>query len=162
MQISAKMNKALNDQIAHELDASHRYLAMTYAFDAMGLKIFGKHFAKQAAEERDHAMKIAQYIHDVNGHVVIDAIDKPRNNYKNAREIVEAALESEITVTKQIHSLAALADKESDYATRNFLEWFIEEQVEEVDSMRELIQWIEMSGERNLLQVESRLMQIQS
>ena len=157
MVISKKMNKSLNDQITHELDASHRYLAMAYCFDAMGLKIFGKHFAKQSAEERTHALKIAKYVQDVGGDVELGRIDNPKSDYKNAKEIVKAALSGEETVTKQIHELMALAEDEKDYTARNFLEWFVNEQVEEEVSMRDLLQLVTIAGDANIIQVEQRL-----
>jgi ferritin len=162
MALSEKMNKALNEQVTNELSAAHKYLGMVYAFDAMGLKIFGKRFAKQSEEEREHALKIAKYIQDAGGNVMVGALDKPRGDYKSAKSIVEAALESEESVTRQIHALVALAEKENDYATRNFLEWFIEEQVEEVADMRELLQWVKMAGEANLFQLENRIAQSMS
>jgi len=159
MAMSEKMNKALNEQVANELNASHKYLAMVYAFDAMGLKVFGKRFAKQAEEERGHALKIAKYIQDAGGNAVLNGLDKPKGDYKTAKSIVEAALASEEMVTRQIHALVALAEKENDYATRNFLEWFVEEQVEEVADMRELLQWVKMAGDANLFQLENRIAQ---
>ena len=162
MGLSDKMNKALNEQIANELNAAHKYLAMVYSFNAMGLKVFGKRFAKQAEEEREHALKIAAYVQDADGTISLGPIDKPRGDYKTAKAIVEAALASEETVTSQIHALVALAEKENDYATRSFLKWFVDEQVEEVASMRELLQWVKMAGETNLFQLENRIAQSMS
>jgi ferritin len=72
---------------------------------------------------------------------------------------VKAALDSEMTVTQQINDLVALAEKENDYATRSFLKWFVDEQVEEVATMTELLQWVTMAGEANLFALENRLAQ---
>lgn len=157
MLISAKMSKALNGQIANELGASHKYLAMAYRFEAMGLKIFARHFQKQSQEEREHALKIAKYILDVGGEVDLEGTDKPKGDYSSAKAIVKAALDSEMTVTRQINDLVAMAKKENDYATDNFLQWYVEEQVEEVSSMTELLQLVTMAGEANLLALENRL-----
>ena len=155
--ISSKMNKALNEQVTNELGASHRYLDMAYSFDHMGLKIFSQRFIKQSDEERMHAMKIAKYICDVGGEVVIGKIASSDGKYSNAKAIVKAALDSELTVTKQINDLVAMSEKEKDYATNSFLKWFVDEQVEEVSSMTELLQLVTMAGEHNLFAVETRL-----
>jgi ferritin len=162
MLISKKMNTELNKQVANEMNASHKYLAMSCSFMGMGLKIFATRFRKQSDEERGHALKIVDYIHDVNGTVSYDAVAKPKGDYTTVRAIVKAALDSEMTVTAQINDLVALADKEKDYATRSFLNWFVDEQVEEVSSMTELLQWVTMTSESNLFQLENRLAQAMS
>ncbi|OWY73407.1 hypothetical protein B7486_03435 [cyanobacterium TDX16] len=157
MMISKPMNAALDKQIANEMAASHKYLAMAFCLDSMGLKIFAQRFMQQADEERGHALKIAAYIQDVGGKVTLGAMDKPKADYKTVREIVKAAVDSELTVTRQINDLMAKSEKEHDYATRSFLKWFVDEQVEEVSSMNELLQLVTRAGESNLLYVESRL-----
>ncbi len=159
MMITAKMNHRLNAQVTNEMNASHKYLAMSYCFDTMGLKMFAQRFKQQAVEEHGHALKIADYIKDVGGKVVFDAIDKPKGNFPNAKAIVKAAVDSELTVTAQINEIVALTEKESDYATRSFMQWFITEQVEEVSSMTELLQWVTLAGD-NLFPLEARLAQM--
>ena len=159
MMITAKMNDRLNEQIANELNASHKYLAMSYCFDGMWLKVFAARFIRQAAEERTHALKIADYIHDVGGKVAFDGLEKPRGDYPNAKAIVKAALDSELTVTAQINEIVAMTEKETDYGTRSFMQWFVSEQVEEVSSMTELLQWVTLAGD-NLFPLEARLAQM--
>lgn len=156
MMISSAMNAKLNEQIQGEFSAAHGYLAMACAFDAMGLKILTKRFLAQHEEEREHAMKILHYLQEVGGAVALEAIDKPRTEYTTAESIVTAALESELSVTRMINDVMALAESEKDYATRSFLQWFVDEQVEEVSSMSDLLTLVKMAGE-NLLQVESRV-----
>jgi ferritin len=162
MMISAKMAASLNQQIANELNASHNYLAMSYCFEHMGLKVFAQRFAGQADEERGHALRIARFIQDVGGKVTFVGVAQPRASYPTAKAIVKAAVDSELTVTKQINGLMAQAEKERDYATRSFLKWFVDEQVEEVSSMTELLQLVTTAGEENLFHVEARLMQAMS
>lgn len=153
--ISNKMNDALNGQIDNELGASHNYLAMATAFDDMGLKILAARFFEQSEEEREHAMKILKYVLETGGTVKLGEIPEPKSKYKDAKEIIKAALDSELTVTRQINELMALAEEESDYAARSFLQWFVDEQVEEVASMRDLMQVAELA--RDMLQVEARV-----
>jgi len=157
MLISTKMNQALNQQIGNELNAAHKYLAMAYAFDGMGLKIFAKRFLQQADEERGHGLKIARYLIDVGAKVQFGAIAQPRESYPTVRSALEAALESELTVTRQINDLVAQAESEKDYATRSFLQWFVDEQVEEVASVTEMLQLVSLAGEQNVFQVENRI-----
>lgn len=160
MLISKTMVRSLSEQVANELGASHKYVAMACEFDSMGLKVFSRRFFAQADEERMHALKIARYLLDVGARVAFAAIPAPGSKFGTAREIVAAALESELTVTRQINDLMALAEKEKDYATRSFLQWFVTEQVEEVSSMTELLQLVDMAGDKNLFQVEARLLHL--
>ncbi len=156
MMISKKMNGKLNEQIAAEFSASHAYLAMVCAYDAMGLKILAQHFERQSTEERDHGMKIIHYLQEVGGVVALEQIDKPAQSYKDAESIVVAALAAEQNVTKMVHDLVELADDEKDYATRSFLQWFVDEQVEEVSSMNALLTLVRLA-QGNMLQVEARV-----
>ncbi len=157
MIISKKMNDALNQQIRNELNASFSYLAMAFEFDQMGLKVFCERFTKQSDEERGHAMKIAKYILEVGGHAHLSGVDEPKENYGSAEAMVQAALDSELTVTKQISGLVDLAEEEKDHVTRAFLKWFLDEQVEEVSTMSDLLQIVKLAGPDNLFLVETRL-----
>ena len=156
MMISKAMNAKLNEQIAAEFYAAHKYLAMACAFDRMGLKILASRFLKQHEEERGHGMKILKYVQEVGGTVALDAVAKPAKDYKSTEAIVSAALESELEITAKINDIMALADSEKDYATRSFLQWFVDEQVGEVSQMTDLLNVVKMAGE-NLLQVEARV-----
>ncbi|MCH8149202.1 MAG: ferritin [Planctomycetes bacterium] len=156
MMISSAMNAKLNEQIQGEFSAAHGYLAMACAFDAMGLKILARKFLGQHEEEREHGMKILHYLQEVGGTVTLSAIDEPRTDYTTAESIVTAALDSELHVTKMINEVMALAESEKDYATRSFLQWFVDEQVEEVSQMTDLLNLVKMAG-GNLLQVEARV-----
>lgn len=156
MMISDKMCAKLNEQIAAEFAAAHAYLGMACAFDQMGLKILAKRFLEQSDEEREHAMKILGYIQEVGGTVTLGSIPKPHGDYANAEAIVKAALDSELNVTKMINDLVSLADEEKDFATRSFLNWFVDEQVEEVSTTNDLLDLVRLAGD-NLLQVEARV-----
>lgn len=156
MMISQKMNAKLSDQVAAEFYASHKYLAMSCAFDRMGLRILAQRFFKQADEERGHALKIVGFLREVGGAVTLEAIDKPRADYGSVEEIVQAALDSELDITRRINELVTQAEGEKDYATRSFLQWFVDEQVEEVSTMTDLLNLVQLAGP-NVLQVEAAL-----
>jgi len=158
MMISKNMNGRLNEQIKAEFFASHKYLGMACSFENLGLRVLAKRFFQQSEEEREHALKIIRYVVEVGGVVELHAIDKPPKQYPSVEAIVAAALDSENAVTEMINSLVTAADSEKDYATRSFLQWFVDEQVEEVSTMTDLLAWVKMAG-ANLLQVELRLRQ---
>ena len=157
MTISEPMARQLNEQITHELFSAHLYLAMSCAFNHMGLPILAKWFNDQADEERAHAMKIVNYVQDVGAPVRIDALLKPQGFSDSATEIVSVAVEHEVTITRQINELVALAESEKDYATRSFLQWFLDEQVEEVATVNGLLQLVKMGGDKHMLEVEARV-----
>ncbi|MHC5109326.1 MAG: ferritin [Planctomycetota bacterium] len=156
MMISDGMNTKLNDQITKEFAAAHKYLAMSCAFDDQGYKILAQRFFQQYQEETEHALKILNYLQEAGGTVSLDALGRPQSEYENVESIVKTALDSEISITKSINEIVALADSENDYATRSFLAWFVDEQVEEVASMRDLLQLVQLAN-GNILQVEARI-----
>ena len=137
--------KRLNEQVKNEFHASWLYMAMAFALEDMNLKGFANWFYAQADEEREHAMKIANYIMDQGGQVTLTELPKPKTEYKSVEEIVKGALDHELKVTKQINEIAMMAEKESDLATRQFMAWFIDEQVEEVSSVTNLLEMVKMA-----------------
>ena len=157
MLISNEMNAALNEQIGHEFSASLQYVAIASYFDAEALPELARHFHQQALEERDHAMRFVKYVIDADGTLEIPAIPAPRCSFKSAEEAVALSLDRERTVTKQINGLVDLAIRENDHITKNFLEWFVNEQLEEMASMDTLLRMIRRAGEQGLMFVEAHL-----
>lgn len=156
MMISKAMNEQLNRQVSVEFAAAHSYLAMSCVLDAMGLKVLRRRFFEQYEEECAHALKILNYVLEVGGRINLDGVAKPQGAYKSLEEIVETALKSEMEVTRLINELVALAEKENDYATRSFLNWFVDEQVEEVASISDLLRLVQLA-KGNVLQIEARV-----
>ena len=154
MLISQKMNKAINEQIGREFGASLQYVAIAAHFDIQNLSQLARYFFRQAEEEREHAMRFLRYIIDAGGKSVIPDVDGPKNEFATAEEAVKLSLKWEEEVTRQICALMDLAQKENDYTTQNFLQWFISEQLEEVSSMERLLSIVRRAGEGNLLLVE--------
>ncbi|MDX1952151.1 MAG: ferritin [Verrucomicrobiota bacterium] len=157
MLISKAMNAALNQQIGNEFAASLQYVSIAAHFSSEGLPVFARHFFKQSAEEREHAMKFVKYIVDAGGVVEIPSIASPTATFKTAEQAVELSLHQEQLVTQQINKLVALAIQESDHITQAFLSWFLTEQLEEVSSMDNLLKMVQRAGEDRLLYVESFL-----
>jgi ferritin len=159
MIISKPMNAALNEQVGNELLASNQYLAISAYFDSEGLPALTKHFLKQSAEERDHALRFVRYIMEAGGELDIPAIPSPQKGFKSAADAVKLALDSELRVTQQINEIVDLAIKEHDHLSKNALEWFINEQREEVSSMDTLLRMVKRAGEPGLFFVENFLLQ---
>ncbi len=157
MLISKNMNAAINEQIGNEFSASLQYVAIAAHFQGESLAELATHFYRQADEERSHAMRFVKYVLDAGGHVEVPGIPAPQHRFKNAQEAVQLSLEHEKKVTEQINDLVELAIKESDHITRNALNWFVNEQLEEVSSMDNLLKVVQRAGETNLLYVEDYL-----
>ena len=161
MLISRELNKAFNAQIGHEFGASLQYVSIAAHFQKRQLTLLAKLFFKQAEEERAHAMKFVQYLLDTKGDLQIPVTAAPKPSFASGVEAVQAALDWEQDVTKQITELMDQAVKDSDYIAQSFLQWFIDEQLEEVVKMDRLLSVIKQSGERNLLMVEAYLVHIE-
>lgn len=157
MLISKKMNETINQQIGHELGASLQYVSIASYFAGESLDVLAAHFYKQAEEERDHAMRFVKYVVDAGGYVAIPAIPAPASQFTSVEEAVKLSLDWELNVTKQINNLLELAVKENDYISQNFLNWFANEQLEEVSSMDSLLKVVRRAGPNNLLYVEEYL-----
>jgi bacterioferritin B len=159
--ISPDLAKAFNTQIGHELGASLQYISIAAHFSQRQLTLLAKLFQEQANEENQHAMKFIKYLQDTKGGLQIPAIPAPKATFGSAEEAVQAALNWEKDVTRQITALMEIAVKESDYLAQSFLQWFIDEQLEEVVKMDRLLSVIKQSGEKNLLMVEAYLIHIE-
>lgn len=152
------MNDAMNEQIGNELAASNQYLAVAVYFDGEGLPMLAKHFLKQSAEERTHALRFVKYLCESNANVQIPSIPAPKSAFKSAAEAVKLAYDSELKVTRQINALMDRAIKEGDHLSKNMLEWFVAEQREEVTSMDTLLRMVKRAGESGLFFVENFLL----
>lgn len=156
MMISKKLNDAISAQIGRELGASHQYLSIAAYYEGENLKKLAELFYKQSEEEREHALKFFKYILEAGGHPVIPAIEAPQVEFKSAKETFQAALKWEMDVTKYIYELVEIALAEKDYIARQFLDWFVAEQLEEVSSMEGYLKLIDKIGdERNLIMMEA-------
>lgn len=157
MTASDELIAALNEQIGHELGASHQYLAIAAYFDGEALPQLAHFFYRQADEEREHAMKIVKFLLDVGGGVAIPDVRAPRADFGSAEAAVALALESEENVTRQIYDLVERAREDRDYIALKFLDWFVDEQREEVATMSALLQVVRRAGPEGVLHVEDYL-----
>ncbi len=157
MLLSKEINTQINEQIGHEFMASIQYVSIATYFDSEGLPALARHFYQQAQEERDHAMRFVKFMVDAGGHVEIPAIPATQARFGSAEEAVKISLDQELAVTKQINELMDLAIKQNNHITKNFLDWFVNEQLEEVSGMDTLLRMIKRAGEKGILFVENYL-----
>jgi len=157
MLISKEFNKAINLQIGREMEASNQYLSIAAYFEGRYLKKLAELFFKQAAEETEHALKFVHYILDAGGQIEIPALAAPKATYASAEEAVAMSVKWETDVTRYIYDLVEITEKEKDYIGREFLNWFVTEQLEEVSSMTTLLGVVQQTGDKNLIMVEGYL-----
>lgn len=141
------MEKALNSQINAELFSSYLYLSMAAYFESQNWSGFAVWMQKQSYEEYGHAMKIYKYVVETGGRVSLEAIEKPKFEWKSCLEIFEESLKHEIYITNRINDLVNLAIEEKDHATNIFLHWFVTEQVEEVAVVDQIVNKFKLVGD---------------
>ena len=142
--ISKKMEKALNEQVNAELYSAYLYLSMEAYFKSLNLNGFANWMRVQTQEEIAHAMKIYEFINERGGRITLKAIDGPLTKWDSPLAVFKAVYEHEQKVTGLINNLVDLAIKEKDHATNAFLQWFVNEQVEEESSADDMVQQLKM------------------
>jgi ferritin len=159
MEISKKMQNAINEQINKELGSAYIYLSMAAYFDSKNLIGMGKWMKKQAEEEVEHAMKFYEYLNDRGGKVLLKKINEVKSEWRSALDAFMDAYEHEKFITESIHKLVDISDELNDKATHTFLHWFIDEQVEEEASASEIVEKLKMIKEskNGLLMVDKEL-----
>ncbi len=153
--ISKKLNTMLNDQVGNELAASHQYVAIATFFDQAALPVLAKHYYAQALEERDHAMRLVKIVLDMDGTLKIPAVPAPQMAFKDSLAAVKLALDSEVRVTAQINALVDQAVVDKDHLIKHALDWFVNEQREELTSATTLVQMVKRAGEGGMFFVET-------
>lgn len=149
--INSQVVDAMNAQIQSEFGASAQYIAIAVYFDEEGLPDLANFFYRQSEEERMHAMKFVRFLVETGAKPIIPGLPDMVNEFDSAATAVAFALNQEIKVTNQINNIMAIARSKNDFASQNFLQWFVDEQVEEVDSMTSLLQTIKHAGSALLL-----------
>ncbi len=145
--ITEKMQNAINDQIEKELYSEYLYLAMATYFAENNLDGFAHWFFKQAEEEHAHAMKYMHYIIERGGKVKVPAIAEPKIKGKKSIDFFKLALAHEKFISESTYKLMDIAIKENDHASKNIINWFIDEQVEEEASVEKVVAYLDMIGD---------------
>ena len=157
-----KIETALLDQISKEAHASNSYLAMASWCQVKGFRGSASFFLTQSEEERQHMLKLINFVNESGGQGIIPALQEPLAKYKSLVHAFEVAFEHEIATTKSIHELVDLTFSSKDYATFNFLQWYVAEQHEEESLFRSVLDLIHIAGDeqRNLLIVDNEIAKI--
>jgi bacterioferritin B len=137
---SERFVEALNEQIGREFLAAHQYTAVGAYYDRLTFPRLAKFFYDQADEERGHAMRMVGYLNDTASDLRLGEIPAPKNSFADHVEPIRLAVESEKKVTISIGKLYEIARETNDYASESFMQWFVDEQVEEESSMQALLE----------------------
>ncbi|RMG21312.1 MAG: ferritin [Bacteroidetes bacterium] len=144
--ISNNMQKLINDQYHRELFSAHMYFSICSYYLDKDLDGFANFFRVQAEEELMHALKQFDYLHQVDGKITYQAIDAPPTDFESIMDTFNQTLEHERYITRHIHAIVKAALEDGDFATHNFFQWFVQEQVEEEALMRTLIAKLKLIG----------------
>ena len=145
--LSEKLERALNDQINFEFYSAHIYLSMAAYCLSIELDGFANFFTVQAEEEKFHAMRFFNYVNQKEGKIVLKGMPDPGVDFDSALHVFETALLHEKIVTSRIYSLSDIAMEEREHATLSLLKWFIDEQVEEENTLTTIIKKLKRMGQ---------------
>ena len=146
--LSKTMQESLNNQVQMEAESSQAYLAMaSWAEIQPGLQGVTDFFYKQSDEERVHMLKLIRFVNERGGFAMIPALEQPMVTFQSLRRVFEEFLKHELKVSDSINDIVHLALTEKDYATHNFLQWYVNEQMEEERVARTLNDKLEMIGD---------------
>jgi ferritin len=137
--LSERLHVAINNQINAELWSAYLYLSMSMDAESKGYKGVANWFYVQWLEEQDHARILANYLNSRDAKVELKPIEEVRNEWESVQEMFRETLRHEKVVTGLINNLASIAAEDHDFASSNMLVWFINEQIEEEESAREMI-----------------------
>lgn len=139
-----KMHQAMNDQVHHEFESAYIYLSMAAYFEETNLPGFAHWMKIQYQEEIVHTFKFYDFINERGGSVKLQAIGQPPIDFASPLQVFKKALAHEQKITADIHALYELALEEKDYPSQSFLQWFIDEQVEEEQNAGDIVATLEM------------------
>lgn len=145
--LSKSIEAALNKQIRIEAESSQVYLAMAVWAEVKGLEGISNFMYDQSDEEREHMLKLVKFVNERGGHAHISELNAPNVTFDSFKEMFEELLKHEIFVSESINELVHISLQEKDYATHNFLQWYVAEQIEEEAVARNILDKINMIGD---------------
>lgn len=146
-ELSPKIQTALNQQVEMEAASSQYYLAMASWSEVEGFNGVAQFLYRHSDEERTHMLKLLKFINERGGHGLVPALKQPTVKFKNIHEIFEQVFSHELAVSKEINNLVDMCLSEKDYATHNFLQWYVTEQIEEERLARHILDKLKLIGE---------------
>jgi len=146
--LNAKVVALLQEQVKMEAHASATYLAMSSWCEVNGFPKSAAFFLEHAEEERGHMLKIFHFLNDNGARAFSPEVKDIPQEFKGLRDVYEKTFDHEIAVTDSINAIVKLARKEEDYASEHFLQWFVEEQLEEERLVRDILSWFDFVNEK--------------
>jgi ferritin len=156
--LNKKLEKILNEQVQKEDYSSQLYLAMASWAENKGFSGVADWLYAQSDEERIHMLKFVKYINERDGVASIPGMDQPPAEFKNLPEMFDAVLKHEQYITKSINEIVAVCMEEKDFTTLNWIQWFVEEQIEEESSVKNIIDKLNLVGDKNLYMFDRDIM----
>ncbi|HOH99340.1 MAG TPA: ferritin [Bacteroidales bacterium] len=145
--LTERIEKALNHQIGVEEHSSRIYLAMASWCEVNGFPGAAAFLYRQSDEERMHMLKIVHYVNDRGGHALLDKLENPVATYASLPEVFHHVFEHERYVSSEINKLYGLTLEEKDYTTGQFMQWYIEEQIEEESTVKGILDKMQLAGQ---------------
>lgn len=145
--VSEQINSIINEQINKEFFSGYLYLSMSAYLKELGLFGFSSWMKIQAKEEVQHGLKLLDYLLDRNSFITLRQIPTPEFEYNGILSVFERIYEHELSITNSVIQISKIAEDECDRKTLAFIEWFIEEQVQEEQTVRDIIKRIKLFGE---------------
>jgi ferritin len=145
--VSKIIEKALNTQIRIEAESSQIYLSMACWAEVHGMEGVAGFMYRQSDEERMHMLKLVKFVNERGGHAQITELKAPKTNYVTFKEMFEALYKHEVFVSDSINELVHIALSNKDYATHNFLQWYVAEQIEEEATAKSILDKINLIGD---------------
>ncbi|NEW78450.1 MAG: ferritin [Gelidibacter sp.] len=145
--LSERMQSVLNKQIRIEAESSQIYLAMASWAEIKGLEGVSQFMYGQSDEERLHMLKFFKYINERGGHAMVSELSAPSLEFGSIKNMFETLFKHEVFVSQSINELVHISLEEKDYATHNFLQWYVAEQIEEEAQARTILDKINLIGD---------------
>jgi len=157
MELTKKLTDAFNAQIKAEMWSANLYLSMAVYFQKSGLEGCENWMKVQYKEELEHASKLIEYGVQRGGDITVSAIDAVPTDWESPQAVFEAVYKHEVHVSQLIDNLADIAIEEKDKATQEFLRWFINEQIEEEDNVKTILDKFRIYGVHGLYCIDKAL-----
>lgn len=145
--LSKKIEAALNKQVTIEAESSQVYLAMASWAEVQGFEGVATFMYAHSDEEREHMLKLIKFINERGGHAQVSVLSAPPTEFGSFKDMFEKLFEHEVKVSASINDLVDISLQEKDYATHNFLQWYVAEQIEEEALARNILDKINLIGD---------------
>ncbi len=145
--LSKKIEEALNKQVTIEAESSQVYLAMASWAENLGFEGVSQFMYAHSDEEREHMLKLIKFINERGGHAKVSQLAAPPTEFGSFKDMFQTLFDHEVMVSKSINDLVDISLQEKDYATHNFLQWYVSEQIEEEALARNILDKINLIGD---------------